>query len=76
MSKTVTFFIGWFMIIAIFYGLTLTEGGKRVVYYTLWLTILLIAVTRSNDILAYVSAAMPSTATTASPTEPGKTVNL
>lgn len=43
-------FAAWVVLIAVGFVLSRSEGGRSVIYYILWLSILLLIVTRSSDI--------------------------
>ena len=45
-----SFFIGWGVIIALFWGGTKLESTKTIIYYVLWLSIVLLLVTHSQTI--------------------------
>lgn len=59
MNKAYSFFIGWFIIILLFYGSTKFEGTKTVTYYILWLAIVLTLVTHYDTFTALIQGAVP-----------------
>lgn len=50
-----SFFIGWGVIIALFWGATKLEWSKTIIYYVLWLSIVLLIVTHSQNLQSIIA---------------------
>lgn len=59
MNTAYSFFIGWFIIILLFYGSTKLEGTKTITYYILWLSVVLAIVTHYNTFTELIRSAVP-----------------
>lgn len=60
MSSAYNFFIGWFIILGLFYGSLKFEGTKTLTYYVLWLNIVLMLVTHSDTLKTLIEGAVPA----------------
>lgn len=58
-NNAYSFFIGWFIIIGMFWGSTRFEGTRTLTYYVLWLSIVLLLVTHSNEFGSLIRGAIP-----------------
>lgn len=58
-TSAYAFFIGWFVIIGLFYGSLALEGTRTLTYYVLWLNIILLLVTHSTQFAALLEGAVP-----------------
>ena len=59
MTSAYSFFIGWGIIIGLFYGSLAFEGTRTITYYTLWLSIVLMLVTHSDTLKGLIEGAIP-----------------
>lgn len=59
MSTAYSYFIGWFIIILLFYGSTKFEGTKTLTYYILWLAVVLTLLTHYNTFRELIQSAVP-----------------
>lgn len=53
--KAINFFVGWFVILGGLWLLALTNWGKPIVYYSLWLLVLLTIVVHANELTQLIS---------------------
>lgn len=53
------FFIGWLVILGLFYGSTKLEGTRTLTYYILWLNIVLLIVVHSDVVKGLIEGAVP-----------------
>ncbi|HET7639230.1 MAG TPA: hypothetical protein VFK47_10885 [Ktedonobacteraceae bacterium] len=50
------FFVGWGIIIMAGWAMSKYDATKRIVYYSLWLAVFLVLLTRSKEISTFVQA--------------------
>jgi hypothetical protein len=69
--SAISFFLGWTVIFLILYAMTKSKVGKKLLYYILWLLLVLVLVTHSNEITTLINStgitsgvALPPTNTT------------
>lgn len=60
MSSAYSFFIGWGIILGLFYGSLKFEGTRTLTYYALWLNIALLLVTHSSTLQSLIEGAVPA----------------
>lgn len=78
------FFIGWLLIIGLFYGLSKFETGQKILYYMLWLSVILVLVAYQEEIMLFIKSTgiainqptTPQPAPQPAPTTTPPTVNL
>lgn len=59
MNSAYSFFIGWVIIVFLFYGSLAFEGTRTITYYVLWLSIVLTLVVHSDTLQGLLEAAVP-----------------
>lgn len=59
-TSAYNFFIGWLIIIGLFWGSTKFEGTKTLTYYILWLAIILTLVTHADELNTLIQGAVPT----------------
>lgn len=59
MNSGYTFFIGWGIIGALFYGGVRFESSRTIIYYILWLSIVLMLVTHAPQLSQFIQGAIP-----------------
>lgn len=56
MTGVITWFGTWLMMIALFIFLSNTEWGRPIVYWLLWLAVLLLVVSHSDELTQFFNA--------------------